>query len=572
MGRDYQFLGQNIHIGNYVGIDSAGNCAITDPPVSFSILQYFKEQTEDGLNNPDGLTVIFKENGVNTFALAYKYLDGYGWSTLVKWANTYRGVTIADNETPPTMAPWNDWQRIGSYSDPENITMAELLDNSISFFEIPAALTPYYYGPSLFEEETMNDLTRGGVNIAVVYGGDTYTGETPMLPYSDGWTNWIDQNTPTDPSYSLSMIYNGFARSYSPLNIDGAQVIDSFTDDTAVSGGGYGADYGYMGSSFGFSHPLSLNALDTGLITMFSPTKAQLRSLASFLWSDDFINNIKKAWAEPMDSIISLGIVPLDLSSIKELSSSQVYVGNVSITGCQMYKLTEQVIEVDFGSVDILLNWSNALDWEPFCSAICYLPYIGYVPLKINDIMYSKVKLHYTIDLLSGDCIAQLMCIRSDSLGQKWGHKDAVLYQHRGNCLINIPISAANYSAFYKSLTLGAINAAQGVFTQNGSAIKNGVSGMVSGLMEGSDIQRSGNYSGSVAGIMHPTPCIFVFKPIQHLPKGYSHYVGWPSYKRYKLKELSGFTVVDSLIDNTVKATDTEKIMIEKALKEGVIL
>lgn len=575
MGIDYQFLGQNITIGKYVGWGGYGNipkCAITGDYTSFSILLYFQEYGDLSLSEQ---AFIFKNaSDTNIFAIAFHDTYNYGYSTFIKCAGY--GVTISDDDMPPYSGSTNGWNRIASF-DKNNISMQDLINNSFAIFMTDGGYYPYWYGAGNATHTNAEQLANyGGIDCLIVYEitdvngvPTTYTGATPLLLHDSAMTNWIDGNTVTDPTYSIHAYASD---TYSVLDIVDAKSISNFTDDTAVTGGGYGGNYGYRGNPFDFSSPLALNALDTGLITMFSPTKAQLRTLASFLWSDDFIDNVKKAWAEPMESIIQFGIVPIDLSSVRESSASQVYVGNVSITGCQMYKLKKQVIPIDMGSIDVTLNWTNALDWEPFCQCTLYLPYIGFVPIKVNDVMKSTVQLKYFVDLLSGDCIAQIKCIRNDSLGQKWGHEPAVLYQHRGNCMINIPISANNYSAFYKTLTLGALNAMGSAFTMNGGGVESGVTGIVSGLLDGPDIQRSGNYSGSVAGLMHPTPCLFIQKPIQHMPENYEHFVGWPCYKKYRLGDLKGFTVVDSVIDNTVKATDREKILIEEALKEGIIL
>lgn len=575
MGTDYNFLGQNITVGMYVGWGGWGtisHCAILNAPVSFSILLYFKEY--GNLEEDAQKSFIFKDSqGNNVFAIAYRDTSNYGYSTFVKYASS--DTTISDDDMPNYSTPWGGWVRIASF-DKDNITFEDILRNSFSIYKAEQGLYPYWNGSTMksFSDQVAN---YGNINCLLITGlyeddgstPTTFTGATPLLPHDTGFTNWIDSDTRTDPSYRITGIYSDL---YSLFDIVDVISINDFTDDTAVTGGGYGGDYGYRGDPFDFSSPLALNALDTGLITMFSPTKAQLRTLASFLWSDDFIDNVKKAWAEPMESIIQFGIVPIDLASVRENSASQVYVGNVSITGCQMYKLKKQVIPIDMGKINVKLNWTNALDWEPFCQCTLYLPYIGFVPIKVNDVMKSTIHLKYFVDLLSGDCIAQVKCMRDDSLGQKWGHEPAVLYQHRGNCMINIPISANNYSAFYKTLTLGALNAMGSAFTMNGGGIESGVTGIVSGLLDGADIQRSGNYSGSVAGLMHPTPCLFIQKPIQHMPENYEHFVGWPCYKKYKLGDLKGFTVVDSVIDNTVKATDREKILIEEALKEGIIL
>ena len=86
------------------------------------------------------------------------------------------------------------------------------------------------------------------------------------------------------------------------------------------------------------------------------------------------------------------------------------------------------------------------------------------------------------------------------------------------------------------------------------------------------EVERTNGYTGSTTILGCEQPYIFLSQPIQVFDSLYPSYEGYPSYLAYSLNELHGFTKVESLIDNTVSATDEEKREIEKLLKEGVIL
>ena len=105
-----------------------------------------------------------------------------------------------------------------------------------------------------------------------------------------------------------------------------------------------------------------------------------------------------------------------------------------------------------------------------------------------------------------------------------------------------------------------------------GSGAINGVLTAANTFLDGPDIQRSGAYSGSASALTIRTPYIVVTRACQQKPANYSKYIGYPSFITYKLSELSGFTSVENVIDNTVIATDAEKAEIESLLKEGVYL
>ena len=342
---------------------------------------------------------------------------------------------------------------------------------------------------------------------------------------------------------------------------------EDFTDDTAGTGGGYSGNYGYGGAPVDFWGLPGLSALDTGFIRMYSPTSAEMAALGRFMWSDNFFDNIIKLISDPIENIIQVGIVPLNLTSILG-TTENIMIGNMD-SGVPAYPLTKQYIDIDMGYLRIPENWGNALDYEPFTKAELYLPFIGFVPMAINEIMDGKITLKYYVDLLSGDCIAAL---KVNKISKKGINLASVMYHHKGNLLLNIPITGKNYGEFFKNLMTAPIQMATGAMGGPIQGIASGVQAAMQIADSGSGMQRSGSFTGAASLIGCYTPYVSLTRPIQQLPGGYSKYVGFPSYITSKLSDLSGFTMVDSVIDNTVTATQTEKEMIEQLLKEGVYI
>ena len=55
----------------------------------------------------------------------------------------------------------------------------------------------------------------------------------------------------------------------------------------------------------------TVSAASTGFITIYNPSNANLAALGQYLWSSAFdLDTFKKMYSDPMECIISLGIVP----------------------------------------------------------------------------------------------------------------------------------------------------------------------------------------------------------------------------------------------------------------------
>lgn len=575
MSMQFNFLGQSITLGVYSGYPNK-RTIVVEGGSAFSLIKYI-EDYGDNFASDSGVYIFTNHEGLRTFAIGYQHTESHGLRTFFKWATD--GNLIPEDDTIPIRGPWNDWIMTGtqlpSYSgfDPDNITVDDRFLNSIMFYTQDEALYPYWYGYGNVTITAEEARQYSGVDIYVVVALKNWDGTenvgftepTPILMHDGAYTNWVDRNTVTDPTYRLDGFGLGSGYIYSPLDIAGAWEVEHFNDDPSQPGGGDGA-YTNHGNDIKADGPIGLSAADSGFLTLFSPTKGQLWALYDYMWTSDLVDNIKKIFADPMDAIIHFGIVPLNLSSYRESMGSTVIMGNIN-TGVTMYKLSTQYYYKDMGSVYVPEKFGNALDYGGFSKAQIYLPFIGFVPVNIDDVMASDVKIEYYVDLLSGDTIAKITCKKRNTYLSRL---NSVVYQHRGNCMITVPLTGMNYAEFYKNLALAPLHATQSVMSGNPvSGVASGIAGAMS-MLQGPEVQHSGNYGGATAALQNRTPFIYISRPNQQMPANYSKYVGYPSFITYKLEQLSGYTQVDSVIDNTVKATEEEKMEIERLLKEGV--
>ena len=92
-------------------------------------------------------------------------------------------------------------------------------------------------------------------------------------------------------------------------------VVANSTTQEAVQTGNTAADIVQSGNNtanvtFAQDSPIS-NVKASSLYTIWNPTQDQLNNLATFLWSTDFVDLIKKVLQSPMDAMISLALFPI---------------------------------------------------------------------------------------------------------------------------------------------------------------------------------------------------------------------------------------------------------------------
>lgn len=312
--------------------------------------------------------------------------------------------------------------------------------------------------------------------------------------------------------------------------------------------------------------------MDSGIIQMYAPSKQELNDFMDYVYSqpDAFFTNVKKLWANPMESIISCSIVPFDVSSEKTDAQVVKFCGvstNVSMTKVKQYKRFE------FGTLPIKKESNSALDFNNFTKVKANLPFIGIVDLNTDDVMGADLNLIYNVDLLSGDCIASIQCIKNDVTYKN--SYEAPLYQFKGNVILQAPVTGNNYAGLYG----GVANMVEATAIPSAGAIMGAAASNLLGQKV--TVQRSGALSGNTGMLGDYTPYVIIESPIQSTTKEMFKRQGYPSNIMSSVKSLNdskndvygGFTVFqkDSVFVEYINATDEEKQMIKDILESGVI-
>lgn len=332
------------------------------------------------------------------------------------------------------------------------------------------------------------------------------------------------------------------------------------SDDPSVPGGG-GGTYDDTSDPIDFPALPTGGALTSGMIKGYVIGSAELQSMQQTLWNMsifDIATQFQKLVNDPLQCLISLAALPV--TPTVAATTEHVKLGSFD-TGASAYKITNQYVVVDCGSLSLKEYWGSALDYAPYTDIEIFLPFCGMKTIRIEDAQALTLVLKYYVDVLTGSCVAFLKCGQS------------VLYTFTGNCLQHIPVTSQSSDLLKNSISAaGALGV--GMMTGNPAAAASGAAyGAINTATSKNHVQRSGDLAGSAGILGDFTPYVIIHRPIQSLAKGYNQFKGYPCNITYTLSNLNGYTEVEHVhLTGISGATDAELEEIESLLKEGVII
>lgn len=378
---------------------------------------------------------------------------------------------------------------------------------------------------------------------------------------------WVD-DVSSDYMDNFSIYGNLIDIPYTDMSADvtGFSGDNPYEINPSTVGGGYGT--GSIRPSDPIPDPEApdIDAITTGLLTVFKPTRAQIQALGDYLWSSAFdVNTLKKLFSDPMESIIGLSIVPVNPPAA---GSKNVKIGDVD-TGISMPYISRQFVEKDLGSITIDPYIGSFMDYAPYTKIDIYLPYVGFRSLDPADVMGTTLSIKYIIDVVTGGCNA---VINVSGKG--------AIYQYNGSCIANIPLSAINYSGAIQNAVsaLGSgITTAVGIASGQAPIAAMGVAGLATqaantAVNTKEHIQRSGSMGGAAGLCSVQFPYVVIERPRLSTPAGYNRFIGNTLNVTMRLQDCHGLTMVESIHLDNVLCTDEERNELLNLLKEGVIL
>lgn len=313
----------------------------------------------------------------------------------------------------------------------------------------------------------------------------------------------------------------------------------------------------------GGSAPLvPIAGTSTALWSVYNPTKSQIDSFGAWLWTDNVIQQFIQLLNNPMEGIITLHKV---FATPVISGAGTIVVGRLD-SGVGSNLVSQQYVNVDCGSVRLDEYFGNVFDYSPHTTISLYLPFIGFVPLNVDDVMRSTISISYGVDVFTGACLAT---VNVDRDGNSVG-----LYQYSGVASVEYPLTGAQHGGLVNGL-LGVAGGVAGIaLASTGVGVVAGASAIAGGLTNAAKTSnaRSGGFSGNAGAMGVKIPYLIIERPITKIANTFDVLNGYPTNHDARLGDCSGNVIVKYVHVDGINATEQELSMIESMLKSGVVV
>lgn len=318
------------------------------------------------------------------------------------------------------------------------------------------------------------------------------------------------------------------------------------------------------------------SAVGSGFLNIYKMTQAELNKVCACLYSETLLNALANLTVNPLDFIVSLMIFPCSpdaggAEAIKLGKWQCIAGGAVTAIGTAMdgHRLTSQYKTFDFGTLAIPENWGSFLDYDQTDIEL-YLPFIGSVVIDPSECMNGTINVQYTVDFLTGQCVANVLCSRPSAElpnGKALSHVQAQ-HSYQGNCAVQIPLSAESYGAMVGNL----INACCKTVTNP----INGIIGVATDAVNGAyrpNVSTKGNIVANSGFCSVLYPYVRITRPITAEPESFQEVIGYPSYINTKLSQCTGICQCEDIdLEGIAGATESELNRIKQMCREGIYI
>lgn len=356
------------------------------------------------------------------------------------------------------------------------------------------------------------------VRFEITIGGGS---ENPTVTYEAGSEYTVEPVSPITVSGDVNLVVtlnDGYKWDDATqiITIDGNEITGTVSEKTctfALTTANVGTGGAITwGLHFSVVQPPSEERVD--FFTIYEPTNANMTKINDAIFinaADGTTINVQQYFSSYKKFYCKIPV-----AGYKPLKGGRYDFGE------QAPYVKEHTIVVDCGSVEIPEQYQSLLDYSPFSRLTIYLPFVGFQELDDKLVVGHTLKVQYTVDVLSGRCLAQLYV---DSTDLK-------------SCF-------AEY---------GGTIAADEIFgTDNG-------------------YNYYGAYELMTTLQLGELSCYVLIHTKMPLEGDIVNYKGLPTNEIVKVGDVTGFVKYSSIHVDGMTATDSEKSEIESLLMSGIFV
>lgn len=348
------------------------------------------------------------------------------------------------------------------------------------------------------------------------------------------------------------------------------------------------------------NYPINIPPLpDIGIasiswLTVYEMSLTQVNSFGQAMLDVHGWDALKQWFNNPLEAIVNIMLIPAAAPTAGS-RTPVVGQGSAAYSWPEAYPIIhEEFCEVPCGQIEIPPYWDSAFDFDSYTKFMLFLPFIGYKPIKADDIMGGRVGVTYHVNVCTGDCIAFVYRTSPPEDPGYYGPVPSqVIAQFNGNCGIRVPIGRSSSDAAIDAsmrlmggaLGVGMIALAGGVgladpaeigASQLGAQISTATMTAVNANKQ--TIERAGSLGGGIGymGILKPYIIREIPRQVLTQPDKtrYHKLEGYPANIGATLYDVrgTGYQAVEAIQLDGLAAYDSEISEIETYLRGGVIV
>ena len=482
------------------------------------------------LNDPSANTTTYSYSGIqnNASNLATRF----GYDSWYSPSQTYGGVTGIDNQPNANLPDTSSWVDIPSTDAYLRSAYPDLYSDALQYDALQpdgSVLTKTYIPVPMPDNLTSPDTQ---------HANNPWDNQQPTSDSASQTSTEIDIST--SPDDFIKQLIKTITQTVQTTN----------TDNPTTTGTGESAPL------------VPIAGTSTALWSVYNPTKSQIDSFGAWLWTDNVIQQFIQLLNNPMEGIITLHKV---FATPVISGTGTIVVGRLD-SGVGSNLVSQQYVDVDCGSVRLDEYFGNVFDYSPHTTISLYLPFIGFVPLNVDDVMRSTISISYGVDVFTGACLAT---VNVDRDGNSVG-----LYQYSGVASVEYPLTGAQHGGLVNGL-LGVAGGVAGIaLASTGVGVVAGASAIAGGLTNAAKTSnaRSGGFSGNAGAMGVKIPYLIIERPITKVANTFDVLNGYPTNHDARLGDCSGNVIVKYVHVDGINATEQELATIETMLKSGVVV